>query len=230
MNEIPNIIHQIYEGRDGTSPSKLLLKLAETWRKLNPAFEYKLWDYKQIDIFLENFYPSFIKTYHEFKYNVQRWDAIRYLILFHYGGIYADLDYECLEPIKPLIKGGACCFGSEPAEHCLHFNKNYVISNAFMAVMPKHPFFKKIIENVLIVSSNAKDKLIYVLETTGPHMISKLFESYTDKGGITLLPSELISPLSKREVKMIVEGKATQEIKIKVEKAYAIHYFFGSWC
>jgi mannosyltransferase OCH1-like enzyme len=227
---IPLIIHQIYEGRDGTTPNEILLELAKTWKEKNPSFEYQFWDYKKIDAFLENYYPDFILTYHNFRYDVQRWDAIRYLILYHFGGIYADLDYECIESIELLFKDRSCCCGTEPPEHGRIFHRPYIISNAFMAVEPKHPFFKLIIKTISNNHSNAKDKFNYVLETTGPYMLSQLYEDYNEREKIWLIPSDIISPLSQPEVMLIRNGITTDEISEKVEKAYAIHYFFGSWC
>lgn len=228
-SEIPLIIHQIYEGRDGTSPNKLLLELAETWKKMNPSFEYRFWDYQKIDQFMIDYYSDFAVIYNKFLYDVQRWDAIRYLILYHYGGIYADLDYECIEPIGLLLEGKSCCLGMDPPEHGIIFKKKYIISNAFIATRPKHPFFKNILEEISTNSSDAADKFNYVLETTGPYMLSDLYNAYTKKKEISLIPSELISPLSKLEVGMVIEGRITAEIEQKIEKAYAIHYFFGSW-
>ena len=42
-------------------------------------------------------YPELIPVYESFPYAVQRWDAIRYLILYTFGGLYVDLDYECTD-------------------------------------------------------------------------------------------------------------------------------------
>ena len=60
-------------------------------------------------------------------------------------------------------------------------------------------------------------------------MLSNLYESYSNKDQIWLVPSELTSPLSKNEVILIMEGMSTDIIAEKIEKAYAVHYFFGSW-
>ena len=74
-----------------------------------------------------------------------------------------------------------------------------------------------------------EDKLLRVMETTGPFMVTRMYESFPDKSEITLLPANLIAPLTKSEVEAIVNGNQTVEIENKVEKAYAVHYFFGSW-
>lgn len=57
-----------------------------------------------------------------------------------------------------------------------------------------------------------------------------MYKSYVDKKSVSLIPAEQVAPLSVGEVRMLVKGKVTDEISAKIEKAYAIHYFFGSWC
>ena len=44
-----------------------------------------------------------------------------------------------------------------------------------------------------------------------------------------LLPAELVAPLSLEEVRSLVAGNGTIDMEEKVEKAFAIHYFLGSW-
>src|SRR5450759_1503847 len=141
-SRIPKIIHQVWEGRNGEAPDKILLRLAETWKTENPSWEYRFWNYKMIDKFLSENFPGFIERYNSFRYDVQRWDAIRYLILLKHGGVYADLDYECLEPLDWLINKKDCCLGLDPPDHARIFKKSFIISNAFMAVIPQHEFFK----------------------------------------------------------------------------------------
>lgn len=227
--KIPKIIHQFWEGKNGDPPRDILLKFAGTWKEENPNWEYRLWNCKTSEPLLLEYFPWFIDRYNSFRYDVQRWDAIRYLILFKLGGVYADMDYECLEPLDWLQGNKNCCLGLDPPEHNYMFNKSFIISNAFMAVVPEHPFFQCIIKEISENQSEAQDKLNYVLETTGPYMLSRLYERYLEKDQIWVVPSELISPISTIEVQMIIKGKATETIEKKIEKAYAVHYFFGSW-
>lgn len=230
MTTIPLIFHQIYEGRDGSSPSDVLIRISKTWMKNNPDYKYQFWDYKKIDQFLSEFYPDFIAVYNSFQYEVQRWDAIRYLILYHFGGVYVDLDYECLKSIESIVENKVCCLGMEPQDHCRIHNREYIVGNAFMAVEPENIFFKSILEEISNISTSNTDKFYDVLETTGPFMMTDLYKSYVDKKSISLIPAEQVAPLSVGEVRMLVKGKVTDEISAKIEKAYAIHYFFGSWC
>ncbi|MFT5275595.1 MAG: mannosyltransferase OCH1-like enzyme [Saprospiraceae bacterium] len=44
---------------------------------------------------------------YDYPYNIQRADAIRYLVVHYYGGVYADMDYECPQAFDPLINSMA---------------------------------------------------------------------------------------------------------------------------
>ena len=59
----------------------------------------------------------------KFRTGVEKSDILRYLLLYHYGGVYADLDVECLRPFEPLLQRHSgedsfgCVFGAEPHGH-----------------------------------------------------------------------------------------------------------------
>jgi len=93
---IPKIIHQIYW--DFTENNKQIpeewLKFSKNIKNSNSNWEYKLWDYKDCIKLLEEHYPWFLEIYKNYKYPIQKADAIRPFILYHYGGIYLDLDYN----------------------------------------------------------------------------------------------------------------------------------------
>src|SRR5437868_4915078 len=58
-------------------------------------FNYFLWTDDRSIRFLALYYPWFLPTYNNYKYDIQRADAIRYFVLYHYGGIYLDTDIGC---------------------------------------------------------------------------------------------------------------------------------------
>ena len=72
-------------------------------------------------------------------------------------------------------------------------------------------------------------KGLQVVESTGPFMTTRVYDSYPKKDEITLLPAELVTPLSADEVQRLIDGDVSPEMEEKVEKAFAIHYFWGSW-
>lgn len=67
---------------------------------MHPDFEFKLWtDESSID-FLKEHYNWFLPTFLEYKFDIQRADAIRYFVLHKYGGVYMDLDIGELHTIS----------------------------------------------------------------------------------------------------------------------------------
>lgn len=226
---IPQIIHQIWEEK--IPLPDFFYQCGETWKEFNPTWQYIYWNKYKMDHFIQENFPSFIPALNGFKYDVQRWDVIRYLILYKYGGVYVDFDYECLKSLDNLLRNKSCCFGLEPREHAQLFKKEKVISNAFIAITPRHQFMEQILKIVQHSSSVANDKRIYVLETTGPHMLVDLYDQYPQKEEISLIPSEFISPLTKMDVANYINGLIDEELlEEKMKNAVAIHYFWGSWC
>ena len=92
---IPKVIHQIFHnwrepGNETLPPDWDETK--ETCRVANPDFEHRLWTDKSSLEFLKEHYSWFVPTYEGYKYPVQRVDSLRYFLMFHFGGIYVDLD------------------------------------------------------------------------------------------------------------------------------------------
>jgi len=236
MQTIPKIIHQVWS--DKIRPLPLFFKeLSETWKSIYPDWEYIFWNDKKMDSFIKDCYPEYDTYCQSFPYDAQRWDTIRYLFLYKMGGMYVDFDYEALEPLDELFQNRSCCFAFEPKEHAQIFGKGFYLNNGLIITMPKHPFIKQIIDGVMNkypANRLYRDKMEEVLLTTGPLMITDLYESYTGKDDIYLMPSEIVAPLNKVEVAEYINSDDLTPafraiLEKKLEKAKAIHYFVGSW-
>jgi mannosyltransferase OCH1-like enzyme len=231
MQTIPKIIHQIWAG--GESLPNILKELGETWKERHPQWEYILWSESNILSFIIKYFPGYLDLYHSFYYDIQRWDAIRYLIMYKIGGMYVDFDYECLENVAPLLAGKTCAFAMEPDIHAKLFNKATVFNNALMASVPAHVFMKKAIERVfsekILQYDNTFDKREYVLNTTGPWMLGELYNEFEDKNSIYLIPAKFVSPFTKMEAEAVINGDKSEHLEEKLQEAYAIHYFLGTW-
>ena len=228
--KIPQIIHQIYEDLAGPPPS--LVEISQSWKELNPDWEYRFWNKNDIETFLKTYYPEFIPAYNAFPHNVQRWDAIRYLILYKFGGLYVDMDYECTENITPILCNTECAMGLEPEAHAVRIHVPYIVGNAFMATVPEHPYFKELIDAVFCTEKNSNmysDLCELILNTTGPCMTTQVYKNSNYQKRVTLIPAELITPLTHTDIKRIINTETTKNVESKIEKSFAIHYFFGSW-
>lgn len=224
---IPKIIHQTWKSK---RMSKALAYLTATWRQHHPHWQYCFWTDKDNRAFVKDHFPYFLKTYDGFELAIQRADAIRYLILYKLGGVYVDADFECFEPLDDLLDGHGCVFAAEPSAHCVMHQVDYLICNAFMASVPNHPFMKLLIDEMekpVPAHLNPNKK---VLESTGPFMVTRVYEQYQDKQRVTILEPDVVYPLSKNEAsRMLTEETADPILQQKVENAMAVHYWFSSW-
>ena len=235
MKKIPKIIHQIWSGIDDPIPSSFEA-LGETWRKSYPDWEYIQWNNDMMNSFIKEYYPEYWNIYNKFPYNVQRWDAIRYLILYQMGGMYVDFDYESLKPIDELVDDKNCCFALEPDSHRRAFKKEVeqVFNNALMLSTPRHPFMKKIIDYIFTedtLKEKWESKDLCVLNTTGPWKLIDLYYDLTkeEQHDIYLIPAKYVTPFDVPQSFRVRRGEISDELEQCLEEAYAVHYFFGNW-
>jgi len=226
---IPKIIHQVWSEKTGPLPD-FLKEWSQTWKTFNPDWKYEYWNNERMDAFIKDYFPEYTDIYYQFKYDIQRWDAIRYLILWKMGGMYVDFDYECLEPIEDLLCK-ECCFSMES-----HTNPEFKdiphFNNALMACSQNNPFMLKIIEEVFSGKKckyPESDKFYHVLASTGPLVLANTYDKYEHKEDVYLIPAELVSPFNIEEIRLIMSGYTNEFFENKLQKAKAIHYFLGNW-
>lgn len=232
---IPKIIHQIWSGIDEPLPKHFAV-LCETWKRDYPDWEYILWDNKTMNDFINEHYPQYVERYNSFPHNVQRWDAIRYLILDKIGGMYVDCDYESIEPMDEQLAGKTCCFSAEPDLHRKVYNRpnDEVFNNAMMLSIPGHFFILKIIEAVfgdVNLLEFPDDKFHTVLSTTGPGLLVELYYRLTpaERESIYLIPAKYVTPFDYNQAQRFLHGEMSNELESCIQEAYAVHYYFGNW-
>jgi mannosyltransferase OCH1-like enzyme len=230
MNKIPRIIHQTW--KDDNIPPHYV-PWVESWKQNHPEWKFQLWTDEMNMNFIEKNACNFLDIYKSYPHTIQRVDAVRYFILYHFGGVFVDLDFECLENIEALLKDEECVFGIEPSDHCERFKKDLIVCNAFMACKPRNEFFR-LICNELEANSSHKNGAVPVwreiLESTGPFKLTEIYNNYEDKNKIKLIPPELIYPFSLDEIRELINTEnIDEEAQKKINRAYAVHYFLGSW-
>lgn len=226
---IPRIIHQVWEGKNEPLP-ELFSRFADTWKENNPDWQYEFWDNERMDAFVRENYPDLVPAYFDYPYDAQRWNAIRYLIINVYGGVYVDFDSECLDPVGKYLEKECCYFTIEPEEHVRLLQRDFVISNAFVAAPAGHPFLKYLVGALASATTTAADKTHAVLQTTGSLWLTDLYESWPVKEQLCLLPSASFSPWTHCEVQMFMRGELDEAVmEEKLADAFAIHYHWRSW-
>jgi len=99
-------------------------------------------------------------------------------VLYEYGGLYADLDMECLKPIDTALNQSDCIVSQEPLEHAEFLAPvgTPLVSNALMACRPGHPFFAHVISR--LSSYTGWVTWNSVLWATGPYMLTTAYHHY----------------------------------------------------
>jgi inositol phosphorylceramide mannosyltransferase catalytic subunit len=225
--KVPKIIHQIWN--DNVVPNQFAY-FTETWKANHPEWKYLFWTHSMIREFIRINFPLFLKTYDKYPTKIQRAEAARYLLLYKYGGLYVDLDFECLQNVEQLLNNHNCVIGIEPEAHCIEHNVDMIVCNAFMASIPNCPFLLEIIEKLSYTPIKIKPSLTDLLKSTGPFMLTHLYHTYPIKDEIKLLKSEMVYPLSKAEcIHFYNENNLEKKDLLRSNGCFAIHYFWGLW-
>ncbi|CAI4036818.1 hypothetical protein SMKI_16G1160 [Saccharomyces mikatae IFO 1815] len=162
---IPKIIHQTYKTED----------IPEHWKEgrqkcldLHPDYKYILWTDEMAHEFIKEKYPWFLDTFENYKYPIERADAIRYFILSHYGGVYIDLDDGCERKLDPLLAFPAFLRKTSPLG----------VSNDVMGSVPRHPFFLKALKSLKHYDKYWFIPYMTIMGSTGPLFLSVIWKQY----------------------------------------------------
>lgn len=227
---IPKIIHQVWEGRTEPSMPARLKVLANTWKECNPGWEYHLWNGEEMDKLVETHFPEYLSLYRSFPYNVQRWDTIRYMILYVHGGVYVDLDSECYQPMDALLEKETFCFGEEPPAHNPDASILRLAGNAFMASEPRCKGWLSILEAIReAMKQKQPEGSRAVVSTTGPILISRIFPELEETSDATIIPCRFVAPLTVYDMHHYLYDNRQDIFDTRTRDAYCAHYFFGSW-
>ena len=151
--QIPKIIHQIWIG-PRRFPNKYA-DWAETWKRLNPSWEYKFWTEKELNSL------NFInRNYFDNSKSIGfKSDLARYEILNLYGGLYLDTDFECIRSIPNYLL-------DYEFVSCTVFSDKPEIANGMMMSIKGSKLIRSLIRNITNPSKN--NKPINIIKSSGP--------------------------------------------------------------
>jgi len=162
----------------------------QSWRVHNPSFDTWFWTDSAVRRLLELYFPaSLVELYDSYPLAINRADVRKYIILFTVGGLVADLDVQCLRPVRPLLhwlqlSRHSCVLSQEPALHREFLysagGSEAYVSTAIIACRPQHPFMRFVLNLLPRYAANA-EKLRWnenVLNSTGPTFLTDALRLY----------------------------------------------------
>lgn len=167
-NRIPYHIHQVWI--QGSLPEKYR-NWQKTWQEILPGWTYTLWTDKEIRAMgLRN-----QSRYDQAKNLGEKSDIARYEILYNFGGVYLDTDFECLQPeaFKNLNDRYTFYAGIQPLN-----TLTFTIAMGMIGSVPGHPILKGMIDYIF---SQKHDESLPVYMKTGPIPFTNIFWQYADR-------------------------------------------------
>ncbi|KAH3731436.1 glycosyl transferase [Pelomyxa schiedti] len=203
---VPKIIHQINIKKAASDPEipTRFLEYTQAWRRLNPDFTYLLWDGESLEEMVHRVYPDMYALYLSIDTPVIRADAARLMVLYAYGGVYADLDYELLLPLDPFLpvltnnnnnNNNSDSHNVPPPS--FGAIKSTPISNFLMYSATKSPFIGAMIgdfANSLGKNRNSYTSRDKVLDTFGPQFVAR--HAVAHPNAYCTFPIDMFNPVT----------------------------------
>jgi mannosyltransferase OCH1-like enzyme len=218
-NGIPKIIIQTW--KSNTVPQRYM-KLINSVKENNPDYKYLFFTDDDIEKFFKMYYPDYFVTFLRLPKIIQRIDFFRYVAVYHFGGIYLDLDMKVFKSFDEILNN-SCVF---PIDEYINISfcrtnrykpycdkgQTFLLGQYAFAAEPKHPFIKLLIDKIhgsidyyiQYADYNSED---YIYKTTGPDFVTDVYIDYQNKNAITILDN----------------GKR------QYFGNYAKHNYFGTW-
>ena len=152
--------------------------------------------------------------------------------------MYADLDFESLKSLEPLLPQGKVLLGTlgvnSPPEHS--------VPNSFMASTPGHPFWMFCLAKMLSVHLS-REAGSYVERMTGPIMLKQALDEYNVQrdnngagAGVVVLPQPLLYPIvwsdpatHHADCSWGAANFSSKACHSHFEDAYAVTYWAHGW-
>jgi mannosyltransferase OCH1-like enzyme len=152
----------------------------------------------------------------------ERADILRCEILYQFGGLYADIDFECLKPFDILHQAYTFYGALFPLEN------DALISNGIIDSIPGHPLIKYYLD---ILRQHWKNPALRskILHRTGPFAFQEAFfqtlKNNPDEDIIALPPSYFF-PIKHS---MAAHMPSNNEPSLCHPETFAIHHWEGAW-
>jgi len=203
------IIHQIWIGPYELSDREK--KWADLIKNSHPDFTYMFWDNYNFPKLPDEL--NKLKDYYQERGEwVKIADMLRYYLVYEYGGLYLDTDYELIKPIHDLEIDKFDGFLP------LHFTKGTfedpregeTICNSIFGFSKKHPALKDVLDNV---SNN--------IHWLGPHFFGKYIKFY-----LGLSEDDTDETVTEEFKKINVKTIHSRE---ELRAKYLVHHYSYNW-
>lgn len=170
--DTPKIIHQTWKVAEVPAALK---KCVDSCKRVNHDYTHQFYTDRDLEELIKHRFPQYWNAYVGFSRQIERVHFARYAILWWFGGVYADIDAQCVRNFDNQVALNCPVFGNEPVERreALYDGRSYVLGNSLMISPPRHPIWVDIMNNVVKNYVPGHDPGY----NTGPMMLTNLYDS-----------------------------------------------------
>lgn len=229
MATVPRIIHQTWRTKE---IPPVYHKWSQSWKDLHPDWDYRLWTDKCIDEFISDKFPWFYDVFIHYDKHIKRVDSWRYFLMYEIGGIYVDLDFECIRPLDSFceqVKG----VGLGRLQDGENFPDE--IPNALMISKPGAKLWESVFDRLCQRAPQPR-KVSYC---TGPALLTDSVRAFgVDHPEILVADPDLFYPISwntldgqRRRREVLIDGVKYSRSALRSEfpRSLALTYWSHSW-
>lgn len=180
----PKLLHQSW--KTSSLPQEFAVS-RKTCLDANPQHRSILWTDRMNRDFIRSHYPWFLETFDAYNSNIKRADAVRYFYMYHFGGVYSDLDVKCIrgfDALAPLANISEVVLGRKG-----NIGSRQSIPNAIIMSKPRSVFWLHVIREMA-----RRVNCSTPMYDTGPELLHQVYA--TDATAlVVLLPSASMYPL-----------------------------------
>jgi mannosyltransferase OCH1-like enzyme len=237
MKKFPKNLYQVwYQGRDNITRKEFVINI-KNWEMMNPNWNYQCLDNDGLEKACLEYSKDCYDLYKSMSIMHMKIDLARYVLIYLYGGIYADVDAYVLRPldyskyINKVIKTyekknkhviGVSCCNTNLIESFFFVQNDKVMNNAIMISSPRNPCMKRFIDYIIstTIKTNYSSNFLQVQNTTGPIAFNNWFMNTCNLNDteLILFPPNVFEPCDMGNRNCILD-----------KDTISIHLFEMSW-
>jgi len=184
---IPRRVVQFW---DSGTPPEDVAGLMRSWRAHNPGYEHHVFNEVTAHGFLAARFPESVpRAFLRAREPAQKADIFRLAVLAAAGGVYADADDKCLQPIDSIVP--------ETAELVVYQEDHGTLGNNFIAARPGQKMLARALEMAVTAVNRGDGDIAWL--ATGPGLLTRAFGQRFAPGAAVALPAGVVV-LDRREL------------------------------
>lgn len=179
MAGLPRILHQTWKSKSDLPANYAFW--SRSFDECNPDLEHRIYDDADNRALLADTFPQLLPVYDAFPREIFRADFIRPVYLFRFGGVYADMDFQCLRPLDEVFASETeVVLGRMGADETFAHS----IPNAMMLSAPNEAFWLGYLALMVQAWEAVDDRVLVRPESvTGPIVLREAVRMYEHAPG-----------------------------------------------